>query len=698
MAAVVALQAVSVVLQLVAAVLALRLTRKTGRTLPWLLVAGAFTIMAIRRAVLLVPWIMGETPSAASVTSEVLALIISVLLLAGMIGISPLFEDLRTTQTQLQERLEQQRQTEARLRVQRDFNQAILSTAGVLIVVLDRDGGIVRFNQACEDTTHWRYEEVVGKPFWDLFVLDEEREGVMETWHSLRAGSFPSRHENHWLTREGGRHLISWSNTCLLDEAHEVEFVIATGIDVTEHRQAEDQHRLDEQRLQALVSLSEKAPLGLREVTNYALEAAVSLTKSKIGYLAFANEDETVLTMYAWSREAMAQCAMQDKPIVYPVEKTGLWGEAVRRREPVITNDYAAPDPAKKGYPEGHVELQRHMNIPVFDDGRIVAVAGVGNKEDPYDASDVRQLRLLMDGMWRLVSRETAREELQRAHDELEVRVRERTAELRNTNELLTQEVAERRRAEESLAATARELSRSNTELEQFAYAASHDLQEPLRKVIAFGDRLRAKAAGTLPEDATDYLARMQNAAGRMQTLISDLLSYSRVTTRAQPFGELDLNRVVAEVLADLEVAVERSRAQVEVAQLPTIWADETQIRQLLQNLIANALKFQPEGRQPLVNLDSELLPAEDGLPERVRLTVRDNGIGFEDRFADRIFGVFQRLHSRGEYDGTGIGLAICRKIAERHQGQITAHGKPGEGAEFTVTLPLRPVQKEGVP
>jgi sigma-B regulation protein RsbU (phosphoserine phosphatase) len=174
----------------------------------------------------------------------------------------------------------------------------------------------------------------------------------------------------------------------------------------------EEALRLDESRLEAVWQLSQMTKATLKEITDFALEEGVRLTKSKIGYLAFMNEDETVLTMQAWSKTAMAECAVADKTFVYPVETTGLWGEAVRQRRPIITNDYAAPSPYRKGYPEGHVEIRRHVNIPVFDGVRIVAVAGVGNKEEEYDESDVRQLTLLMNGMWWQIKRQRAEEEL----------------------------------------------------------------------------------------------------------------------------------------------------------------------------------------------------------------------------------------------------------------------------------------------
>lgn len=170
-------------------------------------------------------------------------------------------------------------------------------------------------------------------------------------------------------------------------------------------------------RLEALLRLNDLSASSLKEIADFALDEAVRLTRSSIGYLAFVNDDESVLTMYSWSQTAMEQCAMADKPLEYPLAGTGLWGEAVRRRCPVVTNDYAAPSPGKKGYPQGHVELRRHMNAPIFDGEQIVIVAGVGNKEEAYDETDVQQLTLLMQGLWRIIERKQAEEELRRSEE-----------------------------------------------------------------------------------------------------------------------------------------------------------------------------------------------------------------------------------------------------------------------------------------
>jgi len=249
-------------------------------------------------------------------------------------------------------------------------------------------------------------------------------------------------------------------------------------------------------------------------------------------------------------------------------------------------------------------------------------------------------------------------------------------------------DITARKQAEEALNFYTASLVRSNRELQDFASVASHDLQEPLRKIQAFSDRLKARSGPALDETARDYLDRMQNAAARMQTLVNDLLTFSRVTSRAQPFVPTDLARVAREVLSDLETRLEQTGGRVELGDLPVIEADATQMRQLFQNLVANALKFHRPDAPPVVKVTCE----RDG--DSVRLLVADNGIGFDEKYLDRIFTIFQRLHGREEYEGTGVGLAVCRKIAHRHNGAITARSQPGQGATFIVTLPSRQVKE----
>ena len=256
----------------------------------------------------------------------------------------------------------------------------------------------------------------------------------------------------------------------------------------------------------------------------------------------------------------------------------------------------------------------------------------------------------------------------------------------------IVRDITEQKQAKETLERHARDLARSNEELEQFAYVASHDLQEPLRKIRAFGALLADEKQESLDEEGRQYIHFMTDAATRMQTLVSDLLALSRVTTAAQPFEDLPLSDVFDTVLSDLSVALEEAEGEVEIAEVPTIEADRTQMDQLFRNLIGNGLKFRKPGVAPRVTV--QMTPQAHPLPAipgpAYTIVVADNGIGFEPSLGSKLFQPFKRLHARHQYEGAGIGLAICEKIVLRHHGQITATGTPGEGATFTVTLPRR--------
>ncbi|MCH8092277.1 MAG: HAMP domain-containing protein [Proteobacteria bacterium] len=264
----------------------------------------------------------------------------------------------------------------------------------------------------------------------------------------------------------------------------------------------------------------------------------------------------------------------------------------------------------------------------------------------------------------------------------------------------LEQNVKELAKANASLESHTEELARSNAELEQFAYVASHDLQEPLRKVQAFGDRMVTQYASVLDERGLDYLNRMRDAANRMQTLVENLLEFSRIASKGQSFVPVDLAQVAREVASDLEIRIQETETLLEIGDLPTIHADPLQMRQLLQNLIANALKYRRKDTSHTVRLKGGIVEdwgsyRNDTPAQICQILVKDNGIGFEEKYAERIFGIFQRLHGRSEFEGTGVGLAICRKICERHGGTITAEGRPGDGATFIVTLPINHANSE---
>lgn len=322
--------------------------------------------------------------------------------------------------------------------------------------------------------------------------------------------------------------------------------------------------------------------------------------------------------------------------------------------------------------------FQRLISKPVL---RLAEIARTVSNEKNYSvrATDHRrdELGILIRGFNEMLAQIEVRDEaLQRAQYELERRVEERTRELQ-------QEIVERKRAESALAEQAKELTRSNEELEQFAYVASHDLQEPLRMVSNYTQLLARRYRARLDADADEFIHYAVDGANRMQILINDLLAYSRVGTRGHEFAPVDLNEVMAQVLVNLRQAIDEKKAEVTLDALPTLHGDQSQLLQLFQNLIGNAIKF--HGPQPP--------RVQVGVVDETRewhFFVRDNGIGIDPQYADRIFVIFQRLHGYSEYPGTGIGLAICKKIVERHRGRIGVESEPGQGSTFHFTIAKR--------
>ena len=329
--------------------------------------------------------------------------------------------------------------------------------------------------------------------------------------------------------------------------------------------------------------------------------------------------------------------------------------------------------------------------VPFFIEDRLNDILVLGEKlsGDIYSDEDMNLLSTISSQA--AISLKNAM-----LYGELEQRVEERTTELLTTNERLRNEIKERRRSERELKRFAYKLEQSNKELEDFTKIVSHDLQEPLWKVKMFGDRLKAGYTEALGEKGRDYMESMYGAVTRMQLLINDLLALSRVTIRAKPNISVDLNRVIGEVMIDLEMRIEQVKGRIKVDDLPVIDADPSQMRQLFQNLIGNALKFHSESRPPVITISSRVTEID---PHKANfgysaiklctIQIEDNGIGFDVSYLDYIFGVFQRLHGRDAYKGTGMGLAICRKIVERHRGNITAESIEGQGATFVVTLPV---------
>jgi PAS domain S-box-containing protein len=433
-------------------------------------------------------------------------------------------------------------------------------------------------------------------------------------------------------------------------------------VEIFERERAEAARRLNETRLEAMLRLYSMKAQSIHEISDFALEQAVVITDSQIGYLAFLSEDESILTMYSWSESAMAQCAIVDRPVEYAVHTTGLWGEAVRQRKPIITNDYSAPHPAKRGLPPGHVPMRRHMNVPVFDGDKMVLVAGVGNKATDYDETDVRQLTLLMQGMWDLIRRKRSQEALQAAKEAAEAATRAKSDFLANM---------------------------------------SHEIRTPMTAILGFADILlelpdAADAAPVRTEAATTIKSNGEH----LLEIVNGILDVSKIEAGKMTVELLPCApcRILAEVASSMRVRATDKGLALELeycGQIPaTIRTDSTRLRQILVNMLANAIKFTDAGS---VRLITTLV--DDGREPRLQFDFVDTGIGMDAAQSAALFEPFTQADTSTtrKYGGTGLGLTISKRLAGMLGGDVTLLAtQPGAGSHFRVTIATGPLQ--GVP
>ena len=603
---------------------------------------------------------------------------------------------------------------------------ALLDLAHDAIILRGMDGRIALWSRGASDTYGYSAEEAVGKISQELLktAFPMALKEIQQYIGQAREWEGELRHR-----RKDGAEIVVASRWSLLrDEQGHPAAIMEINRDISVRKKSEQALRaasqytrnLIEASLDPLVTISSAGKI---TDVNHATEAATGLSREQLigsDFCDYFTEPEKAREGY---REVFEQGTVRDYPLamrhtsgrltyvlynasVYRNEAGEVQGIFAAARD--VTARRAAEEAlrAASQYTRNLIEASLDPLVTISSTGKITDV----NRGTELATGLSREALIGTDFCDYFTEPEKARQVYQRVFEQGSVR--DYPLALRHASGRLiyvlynagvyrdpsgqvqgifaaARDVTARKAAEEALEQKAQELARSNEELAQFAYVASHDLQEPLRKVVAFGDRLAAQSSAALDEQGRDYLERMQNAAKRMSQLIESLLDLSRVTTKGTEFQPVDLNAVLSEVLADLEVRIQQRAGRVDVEPLPTVMADRSQMRQLFQNLIGNALKFHQENVPPVVRVHAQ---HQDGAWE---IHVEDNGIGFEEKYTDRIFRPFQRLHGKNVFEGSGMGLAICNKIAFRHAGQITAHSQPGRGSDFVLTLPATPKARE---
>ncbi|WP_235283890.1 MULTISPECIES: GAF domain-containing protein [unclassified Methanosarcina] len=427
--------------------------------------------------------------------------------------------------------------------------------------------------------------------------------------------------------------------------------ILSVARDITERKKAEAAQKLNESRLEALVKLNRMTGASLKEITDFAREEAVRLTGSKLGYLAFMDAYETSLIMHSWSKSAMEECAIEDKRFIYPVKTTGLWGEAIRQRKPIITNDYTAPSSLKKGYPKDHVHLTRHMNVPVFDGDRIVAVAGVGNKDDSYDESDLRQLTLLMQGMWQLI---------------------------------------QRKQLEDALKSYSEDLSKANDELRSLNRIKAEFMAESLPQIkVDYSDLMDFETMETIEDQQQKAIDAVINSSERLKHMVDSLLylSLEQAGKIEYSFAEVEIKKILSDVYLNLVLLIDEKELKVEKElppYLPPIRGDKQKLTDLFTTLMGNAIKFTPHGG----TLEVKAVEEEDS----IHITVKDSGTGIHKRLIPHLFHRIYQVDDSmtRRYQGLESGFYICKNIVNAHEGEIWVESEEGSGTTMHVRLPKK--------
>lgn len=425
-------------------------------------------------------------------------------------------------------------------------------------------------------------------------------------------------------------------------------------IDNTVRKQAGQVLKAEHERLISLVQILQNNAETIKEILDFTLEQALLLTYSKIGYIYFYNEQLQEFTLFSWSKQVMKECLVAETKTIYNLSETGVWGEAVRQKKPILINDFNAPHPLKKGYPEGHAHLDKFLTIPVQIDGKTVAVIGVGNKETDYDETDILHLTILMDSAWKVIQKKEVDELLEKQNDEL------------------------------------RHL---NATKDKFFSIIAHDLKSPFNSILGFSEILLQQMKAKDYEGINEYAGIILGSAKRVVDLQTNLLVWARSQTGRMEFNPEYFEMV--DYINDMmplftDIAGQKSINITTTLVHPiSAFAYRPMISTILGNLVSNAIKYTPAGGEITISAKQDT--------GGIAVSVADNGIGISRDSIEKLFRIEESYSTKGtnNEEGTGLGLILCKEFVEKHGGKIGVESEPGKGSTFYFTLPHNTISEQ---